>query len=422
MKRWKRYRYSAAVFCLILLFVCLTGCRGNDGDTGNSNTETFGKTQKTTIAAPQKEEKDGNKEKKQGNLQVTMLNVGQGLSLLIRADGKTMIYDGGGREASSYVVSYLKKHKVGTIDYMVASHYDEDHIAGLVGVLYNTAVKQIICPGYETDTAIYASLQNAMKKEKAKIVHPEAGDTFPLGKARIQILSAEDEMEKDNDRSIAVRLIYGKTAVLITGDCEEAAEEQMISRAGKKEYHLKSDLYVAGHHGSASSSTKRFVKAVDPSVVWISCGADNSYGHPAKRTMAEFKAMDTLMYRTDLQGEVTLTSDGTKYHFSKKPCKDFTPGEKDTSQIQKFDEEDTDSGTGRETSANNVSRSKTGNAQADQDAVGDYKYILNTRSKLIHDPDCDSVDKMSEKNKEYTNLDRETLISQGYRPCGNCHP
>ena len=101
-------------------------------------------------------------------LQLTMLDVGQGLCLLVQSGGETMIYDGGGRKSSSYVVSYLKSHEVETVKYLIASHYDEDHISGLVGVLNAFQVETAILPDYEADTAIYSSLLSAAQKAKIR--------------------------------------------------------------------------------------------------------------------------------------------------------------------------------------------------------------------------------------------------------------
>jgi len=160
--------------------------------------------------------------------EMTMLDVGQGLSLLIKADGKYMIYDGGGRSRSSYVVSYLKKHGVTELQYLTASHYDEDHIAGLVGVLNTTKVDTIVCPDYQKDTKIYQSFINKEQQSKAKVIHPKTGYTLTLGNAAIKVLSADNSAEKDNNRSIAMRVTYGNFSVIMTGDAELDEETSII--------------------------------------------------------------------------------------------------------------------------------------------------------------------------------------------------
>ena len=120
---------------------------------------------------------------------MTMLDVGEGLSVLVQADGEYMLYDGGGRDASSYVVSSLSSRGISELDYMVASHYDEDHISGLVGVLHTAQVDMTVIPDYQADTSIYASFEKAVASAGTTVVYPAPGDTFSLGSAQCQVLS-----------------------------------------------------------------------------------------------------------------------------------------------------------------------------------------------------------------------------------------
>lgn len=333
--------------------------------------------------------------------EMTMLDVGQGLSLLIKADGKYMIYDGGGRARSSYVVSYLKKHGVTELQYLTASHYDEDHIAGLAGVLNTTKVDSVVCPDYQKDTKIYQSFINKEQQSGAKVIHPKTGYTLTLGNAAIKVLSVDNSAEIENNRSIAMRVTYGNFSVIMTGDAESDEETRIIYN----KYDIDSDVYVAGHHGSKNSSSSAFLNAVAPAYTFISCGADNSYGHPTEEALKHIKASGSKLYRTDVQGEVTVYSDGSKYWFSQNPCDNWTPG----STVEKS-----------EIKSNTVSAGAAfSNAVADASGT---KYILNTRSKKFHYPYCNSVSKMSEKNKKASNESREQLINEGYQPCKNCNP
>lgn len=184
----------------------------------------------------------------------TMLNVGQGLSVLIQSDGHNMLYDGGSRAHSSYVVSYLQQHGVDFLDYMVASHYDEDHIAGLVGVLNTTPVSTILCPDYQADSKIYESFVKGEETSGAQIEHSDAGEEYLLGDAKIEVLQDDPSLEEANNKSIAVKVSYGTFSMLLTDDAEQEAEEEMI-RSGQD---LHADLYVTGHHGSSSSSSQDF--------------------------------------------------------------------------------------------------------------------------------------------------------------------
>lgn len=332
--------------------------------------------------------------------ELTMLDVGQGLSLLIKADNRYMIYDGGGRESSSYVVSYLKQHGVTNLQYMMASHYDEDHIAGLVGVLNTAKVQTIFCPDYEADSKIYESFVSAEKKSKAKVIHPDCGYTLSLGNAAVKVVSADNKAETENNRSIAMRISYGKFSVLVTGDAEEEEETKMLY--GK--YCLDADVYIAGHHGSQYSSTTPFLDAVSPAYTMISCGTGNSYGHPAAEALERIGKSGSKLFRTDVQHEVTVYSDGQTYWFSKEPTDNWTPGEKSA------------------VSENTQAKPAVVPAEPTVKTAGGMEYILNTRSRKFHYPDCKAVKKMSPKNTEKSSEDRETLIKEGYKPCGICNP
>ena len=348
---------------------------------------------------------------------ITMLDVGQGLSLLIQADGHTMLYDGGGRETSSYVVAYLKNHGFESLDYMIASHYDEDHIAGLIGCLRSFPTGTVLCPDYETDTDIYASFEKRLTASGAGINHPSPGDTYSLGDALITILGPSSfSAQADNNNSIVLRIDYGEFSCLISGDAEREEENEILKSGAD----LDVDLYVAGHHGSQSSSTQDFLDAMTPDTVWISCGEGNAYGHPAASTMESLQERNIDIYRTDLQGEVTLTSDGRTCTYSKLPSTDYSAGT--TSQSTRQAEDSSGNRTGSSNPAENTEKEKAGSSNQAEDSSGELDYIVNISSLKFHLPDCPAVDKMSDSNKKTVHSTREELIAQGYSPCGYCNP
>lgn len=332
-----------------------------------------------------------------GSISITMLDVGQGMSLLIEQDGHYMLYDGGSRKASSYVVAYLQQHDITSLDYMVASHYDEDHIAGLVGVLNTTAVKKALTPDYTVDSKIYQSFISALEDSGETVQHPIAGDGYAFGNANFQVVSPGSfTYEGDNNNSIAIRIVFGDFSCIITGDAEEEAEADMLSSG----LALQSDLYVVGHHGSSSSSSEAFLDAVQPEYAFISVGADNKYGHPTKKTLSKLQERGIQMFRSDKQGEVTCTSDGKTIWFSKDACTDWTPGTYESTD------------TGNSAAASSISTA----------AEKAQEYVLNTHTLKFHKPDCASVQDMNPTNREDVTTTREDLIKQGYSPCGNCNP
>ena len=390
--------YKRIAACLILLLFVVTalagcgwdgsgqGAAGSTAESGEQQSEYTAETDEQQAQATDSVSEEGDS----APFSIRMLDVGQGLCILIRQGDHAMIYDGGGRDHSSYVVSRLKRLGVDKLDYMIASHYDEDHISGLTGVLNTTEVEQVLAPDGKKDTATYDSFTRMIKRTEVPVSHPEAGKQFKCGDAVFQVIGPQSYgREDDNNDSIAVRVSYGRFHCVLTGDAglEEEAE---ICDAG---YELSSQLYVAGHHGSAYSSGEDLLDAVKPSYVWISCGKDNTYGHPTERTLTDLKERGIQIFRTDTQQEVTVYSDGSSYWFDKKPTDNWEPG----------------------TYTPEVTRQPPAD-------VADCRYILNQNSKKIHLPDCDSVQKMKEDNKIYTDASKESLIAQGYEPCGNCKP
>lgn len=321
---------------------------------------------------------------------LTMLDVGQGLSVLVQADGEYLLYDGGGRGASSYVVAYLQQHGVSELEWLVASHYDEDHISGLVGVLHTTPVKQALMPDYTTDTQIYQSLQNVLGEKSVPVICPAQGDTVSLGSAEIQIVGPKNyDYDSDNSNSLCLRISYGNFRCLLTGDAEQDAEQDMVA-SGQD---LTCDLYVVGHHGSSSSTSEELLEAASPWYVFLSVGTDNAYGHPTEQTMTALQQHGVALYRTDKQSEITVYSDGENCWFSTNPCEDWTPGSQTAP--------DTPLATTLPQSA---------------------QFVLNTHTKKFHYPDCSSVEQMSDENKDFIDATREELIERGYTPCGRCDP
>lgn len=316
---------------------------------------------------------------------ITMLDVDQGLSILIESNGKYMLYDGGDRGTSSYVVSYLKKHGVDHLDYMIASHYDSDHLAGLVGVLENVTVDTVINPDFEATTKTYQSFVSKRDAGGADVIYPNVGDTYRFGNATFTILAPARNYGDANEASVAIKIKCGNFSCVITGDAERESETDMLNSG----ISLDCDLYVVGHHGSSSSSMDAFVKAMNPKYGFISCGKNNDYGHPHAETMSTLAKYGVNSYRSDVDGEVTCVSDGRDYAFTK-----------NLSQNAFSDYEE------NEKHAESINGS----------------YVLNTSSMKFHYADCSSVAKMSEKNKETFDGNREELINSGYVPCGYCNP
>ena len=259
-----------------------------------------------------------------------MLDVGQGQSILIETDGHYLLIDGGGRDASSFVISYLKQQGVLKLDYIIASHYDEDHIAGLIGALSVFPVDYCLLPSYRGEGKLYQSFCVAAVSNGCTIEHPGLKSTYSIGNAQIEVAGpVSSDYAAENDRSLAVRVSFGDTSYLICGDAEHQAETDMVN-CGED---LHSDLYVVDHHGSNTSSTDAFLNRVSPEYALISCGRDNAFGHPATETLQRLKDHGCTVYRTDKQGTVIAYSDGNIIWFNKEPYSGYAGGDDDNSFI-----------------------------------------------------------------------------------------
>ena len=238
--------------------------------------------------------------------EVHFLDVGEGLSVLVRSDEHAMLYDGGNADSSSFVVSYLKQQGISTLDYIIASHYDADHISGLIGALHVFDVQNVIAPDYTHGSSTYESFIRSVEEKGLTIHHPSVGETFSLGSSSFTVLSPEHEYEDSNNNSIAVRIANGKNHFLVTGDAEEESEND-ICTSGLR---LQSDVLCCGHHGSSNATTDELLSAVKPDYAVISCGAGNEYGHPHWETLQKLEDQGVTVYRTDESGTIIAYSDG----------------------------------------------------------------------------------------------------------------
>lgn len=257
------------------------------------------------------------------DMTVHFLDVGQGLSILVQLEDEVLIYDGGESDVSSFVVSYLKQQGITEIDYMISSHYDSDHVSGLIGCLYAFDVKNVICSDYVHDSRTYESFVEAVEKEGLEPLYPEVGTEFYLGDATITILAPEEIVSDSNANSVAIKLEYGESSFIFTGDADYRSERKMIASG----IDLDCDVLSVGHHGSSSSSSSDFLKATVPEYVVISCGKGNSYGHPHVEVVEMLEAMEIDVFRSDVQGTVVATTDGKKITWSEEPCNDYRDGD-----------------------------------------------------------------------------------------------
>ncbi len=240
-------------------------------------------------------------------LTVHYIDVGQADATLVLCDNKSMLIDGGNVADSDLIVAYLKKKNISVLDYVVCTHAHEDHVGGLSGALSIVSVNNVIAPKTEADTKAYQNFKRKASEQGLTIQHSSAGDSFSLGSSNVQIIGPITEYSDNlNNTSIVMKLTYGNTSFLFTGDAEREEEQEIIS-AG---YDLSADVLKIGHHGSDTSTSYVWLREIMPEYAVISVGKGNSYGHPEETVLSRLRDADVKLYRTDLYGDITAISDG----------------------------------------------------------------------------------------------------------------
>ena len=375
-----------------------------------------------------------------GTLTVTWLDVGQGDAAVIQCGGQAMLIDGGKPEKSSYIYAWLQQHGLSYLDVIVATHVDADHIGGLSGALNYASVGTAYCPVTTGTTETFQSFVKYLAQRGKQITVPTAGETFALGGAQVQILGPLHRAEDSNDNSIVLKVSFGATSFLFTGDAERA-EEQDLLNAG---VNLQSTVLKVGHHGSDTSTSYPFLRAVAPQYAVISVGAGNSYGHPTEAVLSRLRDAGVTTFRTDMQGEITAVSDGQTVNFSvaKNAMAETlantgagqnanqaggTGSAAQNAGVAGVAVASANAGGGNAGgaagtgAANGAANAGGGNADGAAGASAS-SYVLNTNSHKFHRPGCSSVDTISPKNRKDVNESREQIISEGYAPCKRCNP
>ncbi|MGM1047895.1 MAG: ComEC/Rec2 family competence protein [Bacillota bacterium] len=253
------------------------------------------------------------KEQAAGELQVYYLDVGQGDSTLIRTPkGQHVLIDGGDNHKGDDVVDYLKQLGVESLDAVIATHPDADHIGGLDTVIDAIPVKSVYAPRVSHTTNTYKDFLMAVKNRNLKIKSAKAGIELPLDGVTAEFITPIGEYGKDlNAWSAVLKVTYKDTSFLFMGDAEHKSETDML----KSPEELGADVLKVGHHGSETSSSPQLLKAVDPKYAVISVGKDNKYGHPKGIVTNRLKKAGVEVYRTDKRGTITAMSDGKNIIF-----------------------------------------------------------------------------------------------------------
>lgn len=291
----------------VLGLVVLAGCSGGVDQGTPAPETTAGGPATATLEAPS------------GTLEVHFINVGQSVStLVVGPGGETMLVDTGHfRNDGEHVLTYLQRHDVDRIDYLVVSHNDADHIGGNARIVeyFETeadGIGAVYDPGIAASTQTYERYLDAVEAHDVTLYETRAGDEIPFEGVDVTVMGPPEpylESEARNENSIVLKLRFGATSFLLTGDAEDDQEAHLVDAYGDR---LNVTVLKAGHHGSASSTGERLLDAAAPRAVVVSSGWDNQYGHPSPETLDRLAARDVPTYWTATHGDVVFTSDGER--------------------------------------------------------------------------------------------------------------
>ncbi len=266
------------------------------------------------------------------------------------------------------------------LQYVFCSHAHEDHVGGLAAVLAYFPAGHAYSPVTEASTKCFKDFVKYTQQQSLQLEVPAVGTQWALGSATVTLLGPVTQYSETNNTSLVLRIDYGVTSFLLTGDMENNAETDLVNSGAN----LKADVLQVGHHGSSTSTSYVFLNAVLPKMGIISCGVNNKYGHPHEETLSILRDAKVDVYRTDLQGTITIGSDG----------QNFTVG------TERF-----------------VPDSQLNPTDPSASSTAQQAYIGNVNSKKFHLPSCANLP--AEKNQIlFSSYDE--AVAAGYSPCSSC--
>lgn len=242
---------------------------------------------------------------------VHYINVDQGDSMLIQVNNKNILIDSGPKSGKKHLINFLNTHKISTLDYVIATHPHDDHIGNMASVINTYKVKSFYAPKVYSSTKSFEMMVDALMTHNLKIIPIARGcSTIDLGSDTcVEVFSPINESyDNENNYSPVMKITFGNTSFLFTGDAETEVENALLSLNDN----LQCNVLKIGHHGSSSSTSELFLKEVNPEYAVISVGRNNMYGHPNKDILSRLKQSGINIFRTDLKNNITFISDKNK--------------------------------------------------------------------------------------------------------------
>ncbi|MFR7503437.1 MAG: ComEC/Rec2 family competence protein [Faecalibacterium sp.] len=364
---WQRLAALAAAAALVL---SLAGCSGLPSVPGGSadvvpNPSASAAAAVDTVDAP---------------LEVHFIDVGQALSVLVECDGQFMLYDGGNVDDGSLIVSYLQSQGVEQLEYVFCSHAHEDHVGGLAAALAYFPAYHVYSPVADASTKCFQDFVKYTQQQGLQVEVPAVGTMWPLGGATVTMLGPVAQYSDTNDTSIVLRIDYGSTSFLLTGDMEKTAETDLVNSGAN----LRADVLQVGHHGSSTSTSYLFTERGAAGNGHHLLRREQQVRPPHEETLSILRDAGVDVYRTDLQGTITIGSDGQNYT------------------------------VGTEHFAADSALNPTDPAAS---STAQQAYIGNVNSKKFHLPTCPNLP--AEKNQILFSSYQEA-VEAGYTPCSSC--
>lgn len=378
MKSTKR---NILILFLALMTYVLASCGVNAEQVSNTSQDT------------------SNTSDKNSGLIVYFLDVGQADCTLIQLpNGEEVLIDAGNYGDGSYIKNYLENLNVDDIEYFILTHPHEDHIGSAKEIINNFTVKKIYMPDVLASSNLYESTMLAIENKDIETIFAKPGlKIIDSPGLKLELLSPKSMYYSElNEYSAVARLEYDNTSFLFTGDAESVSELEMLGGG----FNLDSDVLKVGHHGGRTSSSIDFLKAVTPEYSIISCGEDNSYGHPHIETLNRLSDIGSDIYRTDELGTIVAVSNG----------KDISITSDEVMEIPLAPLE-----------ILNTTPVPDSSEVKETPAISETNYVGNKNSLVFHKTDCSSVADMKESNKVFFTI-RQNAVDQGYTPCGRCNP
>ena len=242
-----------------------------------------------------------------GNVEVHFIDVGQGDCILLKSADSAVLIDAGVDEGKKKVISYLHSQGITKLDVAVGTHPHDDHIGALDDVIREFSPETIVMPKVSANTKAFEDILNIVAAQNKKIKPAKAGLKLTVGGMDLNFLSPQEDSNYSelNNYSAVIRMEYAGRSFLLCGDAERPAEDQML----KNGLITECDVIKIGHHGSDTSTSEEFLKAVSPEYAVVSVGANNIFGHPSKTVLKRLAAAEVSILRTDLDGTVVFTVD-----------------------------------------------------------------------------------------------------------------